>query len=63
MPLTVGGVFQHQALQITPLTVESFHQLEGIDRVPQESLRVLRGCVCQQVQFVCPSDAGKEAEY
>lgn len=47
LSLTVGGVFQHQALQVGPLTVESFHQFECIDRVSQESLWVLRGCVRQ----------------
>lgn len=63
LSLTIGGVFQHQALQVGPLTVESFHQFECIDWVPQESLWVLRSCVCQWVQFVCPPDASKETKY
>lgn len=41
---TISGITEYKTLQVSPLCVQPLHQFESIDRVPQEALRVLRGC-------------------
>ena len=57
--VTVRCVLEHQVLQVAPLRVQSLHQLEGVDRVPQEALGVQGGRGGQRVQLLCPTRWGE----
>lgn len=42
-------------LQLRPLCGKSSNELEGVHRVPQETLRIAGGCRRENLQSVCPS--------
>lgn len=58
--LTVGGVLQHQALQLGPLGVEPLHQLVGVHWVAQVALWVRGGDPRQVIQLVGPAERRTE---
>lgn len=55
LPLTIRGVLKHQALQFSPLCVESLHQFVGIHWMAQVALWVRGGHFGQIIKFVGPA--------
>ena len=60
--VTLRCDLEHQVLKVAPLSVQSLHQLEGVDRVSQEALGVQGGRGGHRVQLLCPTRGRERGE-